>query len=101
MFQIQNDVVLQSTGDSDSTNWGGMERHIGEKPSYGRKWRAGDQCAAASMRVNIHFSDADSGTAGIADEMSVQKAGSPGHRDHSEGSTTDTAEPAGDIVPNI
>ena len=69
---------------------------IGEKPSYGRKWRAGDQCAAASMRVNIHFSDADSGTAGIADEMSVQKAG-----DHSEGSTTDTAEPAGDIVPNI
>ena len=37
---------------------------------------AGDQCAAASMRVNITFSDADSGTAGIADEMSVQKAGS-------------------------
>nr|DAW27984.1 MAG TPA: hypothetical protein [Caudoviricetes sp.] len=27
MFQIQNDVVLQSTGDSDSANWGGMERH--------------------------------------------------------------------------
>ena len=101
MFQIQNDVVLQSTGDSDSTNWGGMERHIGEKPSYGRKWRAGDQCAAASMRVNIHFSDADSGTAGIADEMSVQKAGSPDHRDHGEGSTTVTAEPAGDTVPNI
>ena len=74
---------------------------IGEKPSYGREWRAGDQCAPASMRVNIHFSDADCGTAGIADEMSVQKAGSPDHRDHGEGSTTDTAEPAGDIVPNI
>lgn len=53
------------------------------------------------MRVNIHFSDADSGTAGIADEMAVQKAGSPDHRDHGEGSTTDTAEPAGDTVPNI
>ena len=72
---------------------------IGEKPSYGRKWRAGDQCAAASMRVNIHFSDADSDTAGIVDEMSVQKAGRPDHRDHGEGSTTDTAEPAGDTVP--
>ena len=51
------------------------------------------------MRVNIHFSDADSGTAGIADEMSVQKAGRSDHRDHGEGSTTDTAEPAGDTVP--
>ena len=27
MFRIQNDVVLRSTGDSDSANWGGMERH--------------------------------------------------------------------------
>ena len=72
---------------------------IGEKPSYGRTWRAGDQCAPASMGVNIHFSDADSGTAGIVDEMAVQKAGSPDHRDHGEGSTTGTAEPAGDTVP--
>ena len=75
-------------------------RQIGEVwNDYGRKWRAGDQCAPASMRVHIHFSDADSGTAGIADEMSVQKAGRPDHRDHGEGSTTDTAEPAGDTVP--
>ena len=91
-FCSQQEIVIRQIGEV----WNDT---IGEKPSYGRKWRAGDQCAAASMRVNIHFSDADSGTAGIADEMSVQKAGSPGHRDHSEGSTTDTAEPAGDTVP--
>lgn len=93
-FCSQQEIVIRQIGEV----WNDT---IGEKPSYGRKWRAGDQCAAASTRVNIHFSDADSGTAGIADEMSVQKAGSPGHRDHGEGSTTDTAEPAGDIVPNI
>lgn len=93
-FCSQQEIVIRQIGEV----WNDT---IGEKPSYGRKWRAGDQRAAASTRVNIHFSDADSGTAGIADEMSVQKAGSPGHRDHGEGSTTDTAEPAGDIVPNI
>ena len=91
-FCSQQEIVIRQIG----AVWNDT---IGEKPSYGRKWRAGDQCAAASMRVNIHFSDADSGTAGIADEMSVQKAGSPDHRDHGEGSTTDTAEPAGDTVP--
>ena len=91
-FCGQQEIVIRQIGEV----WNDT---IGEKPSYGRKWRAGDQCAAASMRVNIHFSDADSGTAGIADEMSVQKAGSPDHRDHGEGSTTDTAEPAGDTVP--
>ena len=91
-FCSQQEIVIRQIGEV----WNDT---IGEKPSYGRKWRAGDQCAAASMRVNIHFSDADSGTAGIADEMSVQKAGSPDHRDHGEGSTTDTAEPAGDTVP--
>ena len=91
-FCGQQEIVIRQIGEVwDDT--------IGEKPSYGRKWRAGDQCAPASMRVNIHFSDADSGTAGIADEMSVQKAGRPDHRDHGEGSTTDTAEPAGDTVP--
>lgn len=31
--------------------------------------------------------------------MAVQKAGSPDHRDHGEGCTTDAAEPAGDTVP--
>ena len=91
-FCGQQEIVIRQIGEV----WNDT---IGEKPSYGRKWRAGDQCAPASMRVNIHFSDADSGTAGIADEMSVQKAGSPDHRDHGEGSTTDTAEPAGDTVP--
>lgn len=93
-FCSQQEIVIRQIGEV----WNDT---IGEKLSYGRKWRAGDQCAAASMRVNIHFSDADSGPAGIADEMSVQKAGSPDHRDHGEGSTTDTAEPAGDTVPNI
>lgn len=93
-FCSQQEIVIRQIGEV----WNDT---IGEKPSYGRKWRAGDQCAAASMRVNIHFSDADSGTAGIADEMSVQKAGSPDHRDHGEGSTTVTAEPAGDTGPNI
>ena len=91
-FCGQQEIVIRQIGEV----WNDA---IGEKPSYGRKWRAGDQCAPASMRVNIHFSDADSGTAGIADEMAVQKAGSPDHRDHGEGSTTDTAEPAGDTVP--
>lgn len=91
-FCGQQEIVIRQIGEV----WNDT---IGEKPSCGRKWRAGDQCAAASMRVNIHFSDADSGTAGIADEMAVQKAGSPDHRDHGEGSTTDTAEPAGDTVP--
>lgn len=91
-FCSQQEIVIRQIGEV----WNDT---IGEKPSYGRKWRAGDQCAAASMRVNIYFSDADSGTAGIADEMSVQKAGRPDHRDHGEGSTTDTAEPAGDTVP--
>lgn len=91
-FCGQQEIVIRQIGEV----WNDT---IGEKPSYGRKWRAGDQCAPASMRVNIHFSDADSGTAGIADEMSVQKAGRPDHRDHGEGSTTDTAEPAGDTVP--
>ena len=91
-FCGQQEIVIRQIGEV----WNDA---IGEKSSYGRKWRAGDQCAAASMRVNIHFSDADSGTAGIADEMAVQKAGSPDHRDHGEGSTTDTAEPAGDTVP--
>ena len=78
-FCSQQEIVIRQIGEV----WNDT---IGEKPSYGRKWRAGDQCAAASMRVNIHFSDADSGTAGIADEMSVQKDGSPDHRDHGEGS---------------
>lgn len=91
-FCSQQEIVIRQIGEV----WNDT---IGEKPSYGREWRAGDQCAAASMRVNIYFSDADSGTAGIADEMAVQKAGSPDHRDHGEGSTTDTAEPAGDTVP--
>lgn len=91
-FCSQQEIVIRQIGEV----WNDT---IGEKPSYGRKWRARDQCAAASMRVNIHFSDADSGTADIADEMFVQKAGRPDHRDHGEGSTTDTAEPAGDTVP--
>ena len=91
-FCSQQEIVIRQIGEV----WNDT---IGEKPSYGRKWRAGDQCAPASMRVNIYFSDADSGTAGIADEMSVQKAGRSDHRDHGEGSTTDTAEPAGDTVP--
>lgn len=69
-FCGQQEIVIRQIGEV----WNDT---IGEKPSYGREWRAGDQCAAASMRVNIHFSDADSGTAGIADEMSVQKTGSP------------------------
>lgn len=69
-FCSQQEIVIRQIGEV----WNDT---IGEKPSYGRKWKAGDQCAAASMRVNIHFSDADSGTAGIADEMAVQKAGRP------------------------
>ena len=61
----------------------------------------GDQAESGGTvgAADSHISDADSGTAGIADEMSVQKDGSPDHRDHGEGSTTDTAEPAGDTVP--
>lgn len=47
-FCGQQEIVIRQIGEV----WNDT---IGEKPSYGRKWRAGDQCAAASMRVNIHF----------------------------------------------
>ena len=55
----------------------------------------GDQAESGGTvgAADSHISDADSGTAGIVDEMAVQKAGSPDHRDHGEGSTTDTADP--------
>ena len=56
----------------------------------------GDQAESGGT---VGAADSHSGTAGIADEMAVQKDGSPDHRDHGEGSTTDTAEPAGDTVP--
>ena len=69
--------------------------------SGGNDAPGGDQAESGGTvgAADSHISDADSGTAGIADEMSVQKEGSPDHRDHGEGSTTDTAEPAGDTVP--
>ena len=84
-------MTKENTDKEDDGGTGGNDAPGGDQAESGGTVGATDS----------HISDADSGTAGIADEMSVQKAGSPGHRDHSEGSTTDTAEPAGDIVPNI
>lgn len=46
-FCSQQEIVIRQIGEV----WNDT---IGEKPSYGRKWRAGDQCAAASMSVSIH-----------------------------------------------
>lgn len=45
-FCSQQEIVIRQIGEV----WNDT---IGEKPSYGRKWRAGDQCAAASMSVSI------------------------------------------------
>lgn len=82
-------MTKEDTDKEDDGGTGGNDAPGGDQAESGGTVGAADS----------HISDADSGTAGIADEMSVQKAGSPGHRDHSEGSTTDTAEPAGDTVP--
>ena len=77
---------MESTNKEDDGGTGGDDAPRGDQAESGGTVGAADS----------HISDADSGTAGIADEMSVQKAESPDHRDHGEGSTTDTAEPAGD-----
>lgn len=82
-------MTKEDTDKEDDSGTGGNDAHGGDQAESGGTVGAADS----------HISDADSGTAGIADEMSVQKAGSPDHRDHGEGSTTDTAEPAGDTVP--
>ena len=83
------DMTKENTDKEDDGGTGGDDTPGGDQAESGGTVGAADS----------HISDADSGTAGIAGEMSVQKAGSPDHRDHGEGSTTDTAEPAGDTVP--
>ena len=82
-------MTKEDTDKEDDSGTGGDDAPGGDQAESGGTVGAADS----------HISDADSGTAGIADEMSVQKAGSPDHRDHGEGSTTDTAEPAGDTIP--
>ena len=82
-------MTKEDTDKEDDSGTGGDDAPGGDQAESGGTVGAADS----------HISDADSGTAGIADEMAVQKAGSPDHRDHGEGSTTDTAEPAGDTVP--
>ena len=82
------DMTKEDTDKEDDSETGGNDASGGDQAESGGTVGAADS----------HISDADSGTAGIADEMSVQKAGRPDHRDHGEGSTTDTAEPAGDTV---
>lgn len=83
------DMTKENTDKEDDSGTGGNDAPGGDQAESGGTVGAADS----------HISDADSGTAGIVDEMAVQKAGSPDHRDHGEGSTTDTAEPAGDTVP--
>ena len=83
------DMTKEDTDKEDDGGTGGDDAPGGDQAESGGTVDAADS----------HISDADIGTAGIADEMAVQKAGSPDHRDHDEGSTTDTAEPAGDTVP--
>ena len=83
------DMTKENTDKEDDSGTGGDDAPGGDQAESGGTVGAADS----------HISDADSGTAGIADEMAVQKAGSPDHRGHGEGSTTDTAEPAGDTVP--
>ena len=83
------DMTKEDTDKEDDSGTGGDDAPGGDQAESGGTVGAADS----------HISDADSGTTGIADEMSVQKDGSPDHRDHGEGSTTDTAEPAGDTVP--
>ena len=82
-------MTKEDTDKEDDSGTGGDDAPGGDQAESGGTVGAADS----------HISDADSGTAGIADEMAVQKAGSPDHRDHGEGSTTDTAEPAGGTVP--
>lgn len=82
-------MTKEDTDKEDDGGTGGDDAPGGDQAESGGTVGAADS----------HISDADSGTAGIVDEMAVQKAGSPDHRDHGEGSTTDTAEPAGDTVP--
>ena len=83
------DMTKEDTDEEDDSGTGGDDAPGGDQAESGGTVGVADS----------HISDADSGTAGIVDEMAVQKAGSPDHRDHGEGSTTDTAEPAGDTVP--
>ena len=83
------DMTKEDTDKEDDSGTGGDDAPGGDQAESGGTVGAADS----------HISDADSGTAGIVDEMAVQKDGSPDHRDHGEGSTTDTAEPAGDTVP--
>ena len=83
------DMTKEDTDKEDDSGTGGNDAPGGDQAESGGTVGAADS----------HISDADSGTAGIADEMAVQKAGSPDHRDHGEGSTTDAAGPAGDTVP--
>ena len=82
-------MTKEDTDKEDDSGTGGDDAPEGDQAESGGTVGAADS----------HISDADSGTAGIVDEMAVQKAGSPDYRDHGEGSTTDTAEPAGDTVP--
>ena len=83
------DMTKEDTDKEDDGGTGGDDAPGGDQAESGGTVGAADS----------HISDADSGTTGIVDEMAVQKAGRPDHRDHGEGSTTDTAEPAGDTVP--
>ena len=83
------DMTKENTDKEDDSGTGGDDAPGGDQAESGGTVGAADS----------HISDADSGTAGIADEMAVQKAGSSDHRDHGEGRTTDTAEPTGATVP--
>ena len=83
------DMTKEDTDKEDDSGTGGDDAPGGDQAESGGTVGAADS----------HISDADSGTAGIVDEMAVQKAGSPDHRDHGEGSTTDAAEPTGATVP--
>ena len=82
-------MTKENTDKEDDGGTGGDDAPGGDQAESGGTVGAADS----------HISDADSGTTGIVDEMAVQKAGRPDHRDHGEGSTTDTAEPAGDTIP--
>lgn len=83
------DMIKEDTDKEDDSGTGGNDAPGGDQAESGGTVGAADS----------HISDADSGTADIVDEMAVQKAGSPDHRDHGEGNTTDAAEPTGATVP--
>ncbi len=82
------DMTKEDTDKEDDSGTGGDDA-LGGDPA---------ESSGTVGAADSHISDADSGTAGTVDEADLQEAGNHDHRDHGEGSTTDTAEPAGDTV---